>query len=126
MLTRVAALVLALVCGGGVVAANAESALSADGAPTYNELPLGAPTTLPWWQGGQLHLGETVIATRRSDIVSRNGTTVVGLDELDFLDHYIAPLKECVAEVVAGSLETRRHGGSTLEAAAAALRADAL
>ncbi|KGN32179.1 hypothetical protein N802_11005 [Knoellia sinensis KCTC 19936] len=43
----------------------------------------------------------------------------------DFLDHYIAPLKECVAEVVAGSLETQRHGGSTLEAAAAALQTDA-
>lgn len=44
----------------------------------------------------------------------------------DFLDHYIAPLKECVAEVVAGSVETQRHGGSTLEAAGAALLADGL
>ena len=42
----------------------------------------------------------------------------------DFLDHYIAPLKECVAEVVAASVETHRHGGSTLEAAAGALAAD--
>lgn len=83
MLTQVAALVLGLVCvGGGVVAANAERALPGDEAPTYNELPMGAPTTLPWWQRGQLHLGETVIATRRSDIVSRSGTAVVGVDEL--------------------------------------------
>lgn len=42
----------------------------------------------------------------------------------DLFDHYIAPLKECVAEVVAGSVETHRHGGSTLEAAAEALTAD--
>ena len=39
----------------------------------------------------------------------------------DSLDHYVAPLKECVAEVVAGSVETQRHAGSTLEGAAAAL-----
>lgn len=39
----------------------------------------------------------------------------------DLLQHYIARLKECVAEVVASSLETYRHGGSTLEAAAAVL-----
>jgi hypothetical protein len=44
----------------------------------------------------------------------------------DSLDHYIAPLKECVAEVVAGSVEMRRESGSTLEAAAAALLADRL
>ncbi len=44
----------------------------------------------------------------------------------DSLDHYIVPLKECVAEVVAGSVETQRYGGSTLEAAAAALLADRL
>lgn len=44
----------------------------------------------------------------------------------DSLDHYIVPLKERVAEVVAGSVETQRYGGSTLEAAAAALLADRL
>ena len=38
----------------------------------------------------------------------------------DFLDHYIAPLKECVAEVVAHSLVVHRHDGSTLGSAAAA------
>ena len=37
-----------------------------------------------------------------------------------FLDHYIAPLKECVVEVVAHSLVVHRHDGSTLESAAAA------
>lgn len=38
----------------------------------------------------------------------------------DFLDHYIAPFKECVAEVVADSLAVHRHDGSTWESAAAA------
>lgn len=44
----------------------------------------------------------------------------------DSLDHYIVPLKECVAEVVAGSVEMLRYGRSTLEAAADALLADRL
>ena len=38
----------------------------------------------------------------------------------DFLDHNIAPLKECVVEVVAPSLVVHRLDGNTLEAAAAA------
>jgi hypothetical protein len=38
----------------------------------------------------------------------------------DFLDHYIASLKECLVEVVARSLVIHRHDGSTLESAAAA------
>lgn len=42
------------------------------------------------------------------------------------LGHCVARLKECVAEVVAGPAGTRRHGGSTLEAAAAAMGADGL
>ena len=37
----------------------------------------------------------------------------------DFLDHYIAPLKECVAEVVARSVVIHRHDGTTIESAAA-------
>lgn len=39
----------------------------------------------------------------------------------EFLDHYIAPLKECVVEVAARSVEVHRHRGTTLEAAVAAL-----
>jgi len=39
----------------------------------------------------------------------------------DLLDHYIAPLKECVVEVVAKSMETQRQNGTTLQAAVAAL-----
>ena len=75
MLTRLAALVLGLACvSGGVVAANAEAPLRGEAAVTYDGLPVGAPTILPWWQRRQLHLGETVIRTRRSDIVSRNST----------------------------------------------------
>ncbi|MDO9439907.1 MAG: hypothetical protein Q7T73_03360 [Beijerinckiaceae bacterium] len=40
----------------------------------------------------------------------------------DSLDHYIAPLKECVAEVVASSVETQRYDASALDAAVLALR----
>ncbi|BBH16755.1 hypothetical protein Back2_10420 [Nocardioides baekrokdamisoli] len=39
----------------------------------------------------------------------------------DLLEHYIAPLKECLIEVVARSVEVSRHGGSTLDAATTAL-----
>ncbi len=39
----------------------------------------------------------------------------------DFLDHYIAPLKECVAEVVASQLVIHRVEGTTLQAAVNAL-----
>lgn len=39
----------------------------------------------------------------------------------EFLDHYIAALKEVVAEVVASALVIQRGEGTTLEAAAAAL-----
>ena|SRR5215469_16142818 len=37
----------------------------------------------------------------------------------EFLNHYIAPLKECVAEVVARSVAIHRRDGSTLESAVA-------
>jgi hypothetical protein len=82
MVTRVVAFLLSLAClSGGLVAAHADaSARGADG-PTYDELPVGAATTLPWWQRGRLHLGATTIETERSDIVSRNGTTVVAISE---------------------------------------------
>lgn len=39
------------------------------------------------------------------------------------LEHYIVLLKECVAEVVASSVEVHRLDGETLDSAAAALRA---
>lgn len=39
----------------------------------------------------------------------------------DFLDHYIAPLKESLVEVVAGSVVVHRHAGTTREAAVALL-----
>lgn len=82
MVTRAVALILVLAfVSGGAVAARAEDAPRAGDGPTYDELPVGASTTLPWWQRGRLHLGETVIQTRRSDIVSRNGTTVVAISE---------------------------------------------
>jgi len=40
----------------------------------------------------------------------------------ELLEHYIVLLKECVAEVVASSVEVHRVDGETLESAAAALR----
>ena len=41
----------------------------------------------------------------------------------DVLEHYIVLLKECLAEVVASSVEVHRIDGGTLESAAAALNA---
>lgn len=61
---------------GGVAATALDAPRSAT-ATTYDQLPVGAPTTLPWWQHRRLHVGDTVIRTRKSDIASRNGTTVV-------------------------------------------------
>ena len=84
MLTRLAALALVLspACvSGGAVAADADQPPQGGATMTYDGLPVGAPTTLPWWQRGRLHLGETVIPTRLSDVASRNGTTVVGAGE---------------------------------------------
>lgn len=48
---------------------------------TYDSLPVGASTMLPWWQRGRLHVGDIVIKTRLNDISSRAGTTVVATDE---------------------------------------------
>lgn len=82
MLTRVVAFVLGLTClSGGLVAAHADASVRGAGGSAYDELPVGTATTLPWWQRGRLHLGDTTIETRRSDIVSRNGTTVVAISE---------------------------------------------
>ncbi len=39
---------------------------------------MGAPTTLPWWSAGRLHLGGRTIRTPLREIVSRGGTTLVG------------------------------------------------
>jgi hypothetical protein len=70
--------VVCLCCGA--VTANAD--LPAGGPEvTYDSLPVGAPTTLPWWQRGRLHVGDVVISTRLNDISSRDGTTVVASDE---------------------------------------------
>ncbi len=84
MLTRLGALALGVaLVGGGLTAAHAADApVGTALAPpvTWDGLPVGAPTTLPWWQHRRLHLGDRVIRTRRSDIVSRSGTTVVATD----------------------------------------------
>lgn len=81
MLNRVVALLVGLACLGGGVAANAVGQPPSPAATPYDELPVGSATSVPWWQHGRLHLGDDVIATDRSDIASRNGTTVVATDE---------------------------------------------
>jgi hypothetical protein len=87
VLTRFRALAATLV----VLAAGTGAAAGASPAPgqpvndppiTYADLPVGAPTTLPWWQAGRLHVGDAVIRTRRSEIVSSGGTTLVAGDML--------------------------------------------
>ena len=45
---------------------------------SFDDLPEGPATTLPWWQGGKLHVGEATIKTRLKRMASRAGTTVVG------------------------------------------------
>jgi hypothetical protein len=78
MMTRLATLVLSVACLCGVVpAATAGDSSGARHGTTYAALPLGAPTSLPWWQHRRLHVGSEVIRTRRSDITSRGGTTVI-------------------------------------------------
>lgn len=79
MLTRGAAILLATACLSAVpVAADGHSAaMPRAQATTYAELPVGEPTTLPWWQRRRLHIGDTVIHTRRRNIASRHDTTIV-------------------------------------------------
>ena len=50
-----------------------------DPLPTsYDQLPLGPPTTLAWWQAGTLHTGGTTIRTQLRGLAARAGTTVIG------------------------------------------------
>jgi hypothetical protein len=91
---------------------------------------LGAPNDEaisghPLWQAG---LGDVrwlglVEKSRRIRALAAQNSVHPSHDprRYDFLDHYIAPLKECAAEVVARSLETHRLSGPTTEAAVAAL-----
>ena len=70
-MTRLAALValLALLLTG------------CDDAPPAAAPP--APTTVPWWQGGALHVGATEIATPLREIVYAGGTTLVGATDAE-------------------------------------------
>ena len=65
---------------------------------------------------GLVEDSELIASLRQQNSVHRHHES----RRYDFLDHYIAPLKECVVEVVAHSLVVHRHDGSTLESAAAA------
>ena len=50
-----------------------------DPLPTsYDQLPLGPPTTLAWWQAGTLHAGGTTIRTQLRELAARAGATVIG------------------------------------------------
>ena len=83
-LARLVAPLVAVAClaGGGQVSADTGEGLrSGATGPAYADLPVGPATTLPWWQRGRLHVGDTVIRTDRSAIASRSGTTVVAIDE---------------------------------------------
>ena len=46
--------------------------------PASDADPVGAPTTLPWWSAGRLHLDGRTIRTPLREIVSRGGTTLIG------------------------------------------------
>lgn len=48
------------------------------GPPTYDDLPEGPATDLPWWEDGVLHVDGTTIPTRLSLVLHRDGTTLVG------------------------------------------------
>lgn len=52
-------------------------------APDYASLPVGAPTALPWWEHGRLHVDGHTITTRRSEIDARGGTTLVARGVFD-------------------------------------------
>lgn len=45
---------------------------------SFDELPLGPATTLPWWQNGVLHVDGTKISTSFTRMDARNGTVVIG------------------------------------------------
>jgi hypothetical protein len=69
-----------------------------------------------------LWMGVVVDSALRSELERQNAVHP-GHDPARFqhLEHYIVLLKECVAEVVAMSVEVHRIDGETLEAATAAL-----
>jgi hypothetical protein len=87
-------LALAVACVLALVGAAAPAATSSSGGATgrdeyqyvpyepmpasFDELPLGAGTSLPWWERDQLHVGSVTIDTELRVIASRGGTTVVG------------------------------------------------
>ncbi|HEY6934215.1 MAG TPA: sigma factor-like helix-turn-helix DNA-binding protein [Marmoricola sp.] len=50
---------------------------------TMAELARGPDARLPWWAGGELHLGARVLPTNHSEVVSAAGTTLVGDDTVE-------------------------------------------
>jgi hypothetical protein len=82
-----------------------------DEALSGHRLWRSGPSVLLWLglvEGSQL----TASLKKQNSVHPRHDPT-----RYDFVDHYIAPLKECVAEVVASSLLIHRGEGSTLESA---------
>ena len=63
---------------------------------------------------GLVHRSELIAGLKRQNSVHPHHEP----GRYDYLDHYVAPLKECIAEVVARSIVVYRHeGSSTTESA---------
>ncbi len=74
-----AAALLAVALVPGAPAAAAPTPVPYDPLPTsYDQLPQGGPTSLPWWQAGRLHVGTTTLRTQLRELAARNGTVVLG------------------------------------------------
>jgi hypothetical protein len=76
--------------------AAASTATSPEPTPTttrrtvwIEDLPVGAPTRVPWWQHGRLHFGQQTIATPLRTLVYRGGTTIVGRSGIDGAAWYL-------------------------------------
>ena len=50
---------------------------------TLDDLPVGDPSGVPWWQHGTLHVGGREVGTPYRELVSANGTTVVGRSSVE-------------------------------------------
>lgn len=51
------------------------------------QVTAGPDTSLPWWSGGELHLGDRVLPTGHDQVVAAGGTTLVGDIYVSGFDH---------------------------------------
>ena len=54
---------------------------------TLAQLAVGPESTLPWWSGGELHLGSRVLPTNHDEVVAAAGTILVGNVYVSGFDH---------------------------------------